>query len=1265
MATDIDSLQIEINAKATKANDAIDILVKKIDKLRVSLNTIGSGSFNGVTKGLKNLNTALTEVGRTKVDNLQAITSSIKKMSSINADKLSEASSSLRGLSSSLEELSKIHVDTTNLSEISTAISILGRKKSIEGTANLARSKNDIIDFVNGLNSVGSLTFDFESFQNLLSNLSKLGGKSVTQAATNLKPLKNEVLSFVNGLNTIKSLNFDSKNLTDLIASISKMGGKSVTQAIANIPLLSKELKRLMSELSSAPRVSQNIIDMTNALAKLSATGTSSGRAVNSLKNSLDSFSKSTKTSKKHSFSLASAIGKVYATYWLLFRAMGKIKESINISSQLTEVQNVVDVTFGEYSGLVDKMAKTSITDFGMSELTVKQISSRFQAMGTAIGFSQKEMAGMSIELTKLAAGMASFYDVEQSAVAKSLQAVFSGETEPLRKYGLDLTNATLQEWAMKNGIDAKVKSMSQAEKTLLRYQYVMANTGAAQGDFARTADTWANKVRVLKQSFEALGATLGGSFINFLKPIVSALNVVIAKLQEFAVAVSNSLGKIFGWKYESGGGVASDLEDGVGAADDIASGLGDAANNAKKLKDYALGIDELNVINPDSDSGSSGGSSGGGLEDSGASGSVGQWIKDESLFDYESELDNLYKLGEFIGESLRNTLENIDWNGIYEKARNFGTGLADFLNGLISPELFGSVGTTIASALNAAIYAALAFGETFDFEDFGLSIATGINEFFDTFDFEALAESVNTWVQGIWNTLTTAISEINWLDVYDGIITTLENLDIETVATIIGVLTIKKIGKLILDHGLISFIGNTLSGLITNVPIILSNLKILFGGGLIEETGIVSKLANALALAAGGAGTLKEALVAAFGAVSTTVAGVLSVVSGAILAVVNFFSMWTNGFSWLKEALMLLGTAVTAVGAVILGVAALPATIVAAVVAAVSTAAIVIHDNWDAICALLAQFAEWFNTNVIIPVQEKVEYILLFMKGLWIVASSWFYENVISPIINLFLQLKTKIEKIFTTLWAAVQKVWHVVSNWYNDTVIVPLLNLFDLMYQTVSNLFSVLWSKIMEVWNGVSKWFDETVITPVQKAFEASTGAIGEVFDGLWKGIKSGVITAMNAAISTIESAVNWIIDSVNDVIDSINSIGDAIEDAVDIDVPSIPNIPRVSLGRIPAYEIGGFPEDGLFMANHTELVGQFSNGKTAVANNEQIIAGIKQGVYEANSEQNSLVREMIGLLQDIRAKNTVIKMNGKEVGKGLSNSARRQGYTLRTSY
>lgn len=323
---------------------------------------------------------------------------------------------------------------------------------------------------------------------------------------------------------------------------------------------------------------------------------------------------------------------------------------------------------------------------------------------------------------------------------------------------------------------------------------------------------TWANQVRILAQSFEALGAVVGGTLINAFRPLLQALNTVIGKIIQFARTVSDALGAIFGWEFQVSESVgiandgiatlaagADDTAGGLGkaakGAGDTAGGLGDAAKNAKKLNDYMADWQEVNNMTSDQGSGSggSGGSGGGGGGAGGgggvpATGSAGEWVQTETLWEkYTSDIDTLYKLGEYIGDVLTDALNSIDWDSVYEGARNFGTGLAQFLNGLISPELFGAVGRTIAGALNAAIYAALAFGEEFDWQDFGLSIATGINEFFSTFDFVALAETINVWANGLLDALITALEETNWYAIGQSIGEFLANLDWPTILAKVG----------------------------------------------------------------------------------------------------------------------------------------------------------------------------------------------------------------------------------------------------------------------------------------------------------------------------------------------------------------------------------------------------------------------------------------------------------------------------------------------
>lgn len=383
----------------------------------------------------------------------------------------------------------------------------LGRLSASLGSVNtgsitgMANGVNRLASAMTNMKSVG--TADFTRAAKGIEKMSAVDTAALNRAASSIGQIGKS-------LNTLSGMGAASKNLSDLAKGIAQLGYKSSTQAIQNIPKLATAMKQLMTELSKAPRVSQNLIDMTNALAKLSRTGSSAGKAANSLKSSLTSYSGSVKSSKLSTFSLASAIGRLYASYWMVIRAAGKLRDAVNLASDLTEVQNVVDTTFGAMTGKVEEYAKKSIETLGMSELSFKTYASQFQAMGSAMGigtsqiakandFLQKttdgyvgasdSLADVSLNLTKLAGDMASFYNKDQAEVAEDLRSVFTGMVVPLRQYGLDLTQATLKEWAMKNGMDADIESMSQAEKTMLRYQYVMANTTAAQGDFARTAD--------------------------------------------------------------------------------------------------------------------------------------------------------------------------------------------------------------------------------------------------------------------------------------------------------------------------------------------------------------------------------------------------------------------------------------------------------------------------------------------------------------------------------------------------------------------------------------------------------------------------------------------------------------------------------------------------------------------------------------------------------------------------------------------------------
>lgn len=1225
---DIDELQIKIKADSAKASNSIESLVNSMNRLRESI-SFDTAKLSNIASGIRSISDAATGFKGGKSSEITSMVRALNKFSGVDANSIHGISSAVRDLASGIASVKA--VDTSGLIS-------------------------------------------------MVSALSKIGGKASTQATKNLPALSAQLQNFVRQMNKIGALNFDMTNMSNLVTSISRLGSVASGRAVTNIPLLADNLKYLFETLSKAPNVSSNIIQMTQALGNLSNR---SGGAISGLNTSISSLSGSFlgfKTSTgKALIGLKSFTRQILSSmgiYLGLYGAIRGIKNAIDISSALTEVQNVVDVTFGDMSKKVNDFAQDSIRQFGMSELTLKQTASRFQAMGTAMGidsslikkaneFLNKQtdgyiglsdsMADVSLNLTKLTADMASLYNIDQDVVSQDLAAIFTGQTRPLRDYGLDLTQATLKEWAMKQGLDSDIASMSQAEKTMLRYQYVLANTQTAQGDFARTADSWANQIRILKQSFEQLGSVIGGALINAFKPFVKALNSVLLVVISFVTKVTNALGAIFGWKYEdSGAGLADSFSDAAESAGDIADNTGQAAKNIDKMNKGVRQFDELKLITTNDGSGKKGsGGSGGGGASGGASG--GKLVKTDTIFkNYESDIKNLKQLGKYISDALSKAMESINWDKIYSKARNFGKGLADFLNGLINPRLFGNVGKTIAGALNTAIYATLSFGQTFDWTNFGNSLAEGINKFFQTFDFASLAETINVWVQGIYTTIKTMIQNISWSDVWQAAKDFLSNLDIETVAIIIGALTIKKIAKTIIGANILNTIGKFIAGKVKDAIVVALGAE--------KGTGIGTALVGMFKRGIGKFGesvgkilipnlmsglSLNESMVAAFGTVGTILAGIVSTVGGAILAVTNFVKMMKDGFSWLNAILMLVGTALAAVGAVILGVAAAPAALVAAIVAAVGTIVVLIHDNWETIKSWFSGVSDWVNEKIFTPISNKISDLWKTVTTVWQNASNWFSTTVIEPIVNFFQGLWTRVKQIFEGLWIIVQAIWITVSGWFNDNVITPVVNFFQGLWISVSGFFKQLWEDVKKIWSKVSKWFNETVVIPVINFFKPIWTKVKEffsnlwndiktiwasvsnwfdtkviqpllgVFNGLWSGVKSGMVSAMNAVIGGIESAINFIVGGINTIIGGFNKVVSWAAKVAEVDWGGVDLVPTVQLSRIQAFETGGFPEDGLFFANHEEMVGQFSNGKTAVANNSQIVEGIKAGVKSAVSE------------------------------------------------
>lgn len=1192
MSDVIDELKVQIDASTKSADAKLDKFIDKMLQLQSAITSVKMSNATNISNGLNQITSSVQNFNKnTKTADFTRIATGLNKLSAVDSGAISAVSRSMADFVSSMTGIERVHFDSQSFDTLAGSVAKLGRASITEAAQNLEFLKTSLSEFVTSMNavgqvsfnadglvsvvnsvsrlgsanaaqavallpqisahlrdfvltmnSVGSVTFDFTGLGNLISGITRLGGTKATQASANLKPIKDQLLKFVSGLNGIGKLSFDTTSLAELVSSITKLGGKAAGNAIPNIQNLGAALNQLMTTLAKAPVVSQNLIQMTTALANLAGAGSKVGSATSAMNQGFNLFSGSSKKVKTSSKGIASAIGRVYATYWMLFRAMGMFRKAMDISSDLTEVQNVVDVTFGNMKKTMEDFAKVSLSQYGMSALTAKDIASRYQAMGVAMGFSQKKMSGMSIELTKLAADMASFYNVDQKEVAKSLEAVFTGQTMPLRKYGIDLTQATLKQWALNNGLNANIKSMSAAEKMWLRYQYVMANSQQVMGDFARTSDSWHNQLVLLSGAFQTLGAIVGGSLINAFKPFIRALNSVMLKVIQFAEVVSNALGAIFGWKYESGSGISDDFSDAADSADDLAGSTGDAAKNTKKMADNLQSFDKLNVISSQNDSGGSGGGGGGAAGGAGTAASGGQWVEADSLWEkYTSSIDSLYKLGEYIGDVLTKTLKGIDWDKIYRGADQFGIGLANFLNGLISPELFEAVGETVAGALNTALHFLDSFGETFEWTEFGNSIAAGINGFFNTFDFLLLADTLNVWAHGLLDTLITFLDKTEWDTIGTKIGEFLGELDLLGVGAKVGEALWKAINAgitvwkgafdaapvetaIITAIGLLEFtpLGGILAGKITtSIKNALKNAGI---GGLITgafksavtaaigEIGYIFEgLGAVISNVASGIMTPFEAMGSQFGflgTIASAVAGIGSVIGGTVMAVSNFFKMWEDGFNATNGLFMGFGAALTAVGAIILGAPALVAAGIAGVVTALATAALTIHDNWDSVVEFFQSIPDTLKAvwdNVTTAATEAwgafVDYVGSIPEKV---------GNTITSIGEFFSQLP---EKIGYALGYALGRIvaWEV-------------------------NMATTLKEKVPEIIENVRTWFSELP----EKIWTAISGAI-ETVTTWGKNVYDSFSKAVDEAIQAV---VKWFSEMPGKIYDEIIKIEGQIQ-------------------------------------------------------------------------------------------------------------------------
>ena len=1153
------------------------------------------------------------------IDNLQ-----IK----ISAD-ANKATNALNKLASSLTNFQRsLSIDTSKLTSIS---------NSIQGIANAASSMN-----ASGIKNISTLT-------NSINRMGKIDTSGLNRISSALKTFSADMArTKVDGVGDIASI----------ASSISRLGGVASGRAITNIPLLAKNLKQLFTTLSTAPNVSENIIRMTNALAGLASTGAASGRAANSLGRNLNTYTVSASRATKSTFSLAAAFGKFYATYFLVIRGIKSLWKSIEGTTDYIEAFNYYTVAFnkvgkewgkdfekfgydnaedyaqsfgnrvnellGKMSGLKVDVDGGLISESGMKNLglnlqEITQYASQLASITNSLGQTGEVTTAISKSMTMLAGDISSLFNVDFSTVANNLQSGLIGQSRALYKYGIDITNATLQTYAYRYGIEKAVSEMSQAEKQQLRLLAILDQSKVSWGDLANTINSPSNMIRQFTNNVKEAGMVLGQLFIPVLQKVLPVINGVVIAIKRLLVNVANLLGiKIDFSAFGQGvSGYNENLEDTADALDKV-------GKSAKKAKSYTLGIDELNIIDPNS--GSSGSSSGGG---------AGIDLTKE-IMDATAEYEKV-------------------WQEAFDKMQNTAMGWADKVSKVFKP---------VKDIIEDLSYA-FKFDSDAWFKVVGMDtskLVTGIFDWFtraiDSVDWGKIGRHIGSFLDGMdWtaiftsagNFIETAIDAA--IDLWKG---SFDAAPIETtILTAIGLLKFTGLGdilwKAIKDSIVLSMGGKAGAGI---GETILGNLlgtgaaagaegaaaagaTGLFGGisaGAVAATAAITAVVAGLALVYATNEDVRKSFKESISAIADNLTPAMEFLTTTVIP--DLQNAWTGLVNILTPIGEFLKTAFTSIWQDMLNPA-------------------LKYVGEEVLPKLQSAFENLWN-GVLVPLGTFLGNIL--KPAIQIVADilTMLWQNVVVPLADaLGSVLGTAFDAIIDIMNYTVEQVRPVIEvfNFLWNNVLSPLANHlwkdFKPMFETVFSVIKGLISSLKFALNGLIKFVSGTFTGDWKKAWEG----IKDIFKGIWNGIAS-----------IAEGGLNLIIDGINSLTSGLRSALSDVAGAIGFDI-NVPGIPHIT---IPKFETGGYVPSRytMFMAGENgvpEIAGTVG-GKTAVAGGVEI-TGIKDAINTTAEAQMRMMQQEIDLLKQLLAKETSVNIGDRDIARANLRGQKAMGLQIIT--
>lgn len=1160
----------------------------------------------------------------------------------------SAASAGVEQLAKKLAALkSSISGSTTALSKVASGISAIKNAVNNMNTGDFANKMNRISDSLSRLKGQtdslkisSSIGNQLTAISQAVDSLPDAPGDKLKNLAEGLQPLstlgKSNMTTFINQL----------KKLPEVIQELEKADIDKFTTQMKDLADAMKpfadEMNKVASGFSAFPSKIQKLINSTEEY----------NNAVGKATNKTSAWEKAI---KKLSF---------VAVYRAAVKFLGNV---INKASEYQEDLNLFTVSMGEYAEEAYNYAQKVSEVVGIDPAEWMRNQGVFNTIITGFGVAGDKAAYMSQNLTQLGYDLASFYNIDFESAMQKVQSGIAGELEPLRRLGYDLSVARLEQERLNLGIDKSVSSMTQAEKSQLRYYAMMTQVTQVQGDMARTLEQPANMLRVLRAQIERCARAIGNLFIPILTKVLPIAIAVADGLRQIISAIAS----LFGVTLNTPDWNAS-IGNATSGTEDIADNMGSAVESAKELKRYLAPFDELNVL-PDQSTGSGGSGSGTGLGT--GSGDLGidlpgyDFLKNAVTTQIDEWKKKLEPLVSFVKDNLQEILKLIGTIGVALLAWKLSN---DFLNGIMSLKTLAKAGLSIPLTIAAgAILSATGF--KIEFSGIKDAIEKQLNGFnFSEIVLGGLAGTAGAGLlgKGIGQLIAKAFGE-------------------SAVAKAITA------GGGAISTGLI---GAAIGGIVAGIPMFVTGVYDAIMNGLNVLNGLLIPAGSTLAGA--GIGAIIGSL---GGPIGTGIGAIIGLVVGGLTDLgILIYQKWDEISTWFSETFSYIGELLSGVWDSITetwgSVSAWFNTNVVKPVEKffsslwedVSSTA---DECWESISGAFGDVAEWFDVNIIQPVSGFLSELLMnvstlaggawkkitdffspavtwfsdlwesvsqtfedvfydigviangtweTIKIVWGIASEWVDTNVIQPVTGFFSELWTNISEWAVSAWESITNVWGEFTQWAETDIIVPVGEFFSSLWSDIRVWASDAWIGIKNTFYEVGNWFDTSVIQPLSNLFSSLwsgiTGwayntwtsicngfltaytyintyfisplryAVETVFDGLVGAVKA----ALNGVIYALNSALSWMFGGINGILSSLRNFSIA-------GYSPFAGLRTISVPQIPMLANGGFVDQGqLFIANEAgpEMVGSIG-GKTAVANNDQIVDGITYGVREANDD------------------------------------------------